>query len=1407
MKKNYEWGGSISFNKMLSSLQNLKKEAASADAILGAIGNRGNLNDLVDQFVKLDGAVEELMADVSSLKSELGGSLKGGYLSSLDGVFKRLAEISKISNNVFSGLSKIDLNDSKAPQQLEQLAKQLNQLMPMLGVDKKINLELFSTKDVKAQFNEVVGLARNLNDQINVAIGDIDLSKVKKQVTEQISLYDQLRQKVQEYKKASDISLDEGASERAVDKAYKSMQKLIDEIAELTKSEGKINRIKSILSQFQSTETISAESVLQDLVKELGVEIPQASEKTESSVEQSFKTITSGADSAKKSVQDLDKTIQQVMYHLGKGSALSGGGAQRDTFADMLDNLTENAKGTQYEKYGYGVLGSGLFGVQNPSTIPTDQAASAGKFIYSVDLSKYNMYMIDTEERAMALMDFMSKLQKYSIKSALPSYTGFDEHLKNADVNSLYEQAKVLFDQTDLTKDKFESFVVEMVEILKRAGLSFDQESGYLNFDNISRDLASSDNISTRFFKMLGYQGVNVGNTSLDGFGQGSVLFDYDPSDVVGYFSSIKEAEQDFHNISKQGWVGSEEQLKTYLTNLDAVIEKVKLARKSLVDRFSSSGRQVPDEMVKPYDNTLALLENTKQNINDILSGKISGEESVFKRITGDVSELDKAEEKLKSFMALANQISENSLIAEKTDVELGKYEQQLESAREELLKFGEQNQLAANQIAEMEEAFKSAMQRISEAKQVHEGDAEDLVGRVDDAEQREAEANNKLEKARESLASELSKLNAAGVEDDSELTNIVNKRKELLELAEKSGVLNEEELAEQKAITAEIEKRIGAQSKQNGEQQEQAAAAEKQASAATEAADANKKLGDEAENTAGDIGKEGNEAKEATEWMEKLAAAKKEAAEANKKLGDEAVETAGDIGKETDAVKKFEDATANTNQSAKSAFNMIKDWFVSKDKFKGRSEDSTNSFVQQHIDNLLAQAFQVNVGKAQASPDANINFRSMDVNEAREQYELFDKVLRQIGFHFGEFEAIDLKDFGIHFHAQVIRNSENFVDNLEEARNILMGIGQQIEQNSKKEQNANDDLEGDNKKKEKQKKSSRAPYKQSAITSAEGRYLNLKRLSQSYVDNGSTVVTEQLNKYRTALDLLSDKQKEINALNDLSSADAQRKKSEFDALSKECNEYAKDLEKVINASKRFASDRQNASSGFYDFNSAEGRQAALANYVKNTYGDNIKSIQGFNEELTELNFTIKGSDGHLQKMTAAFDKTGTVIATTSQKTSKANTVLGSMFGELQKKWRGLLAYATARMGVDDVIRQVRQGIEYIREIDSALTELKKVTEGTDETYARFLDNMSHTASVVGSTVSDLTIMAAEWARLGYSIEDSAKLAESTAILLNVSEFSDATEASEALISTMQAFQYTADESQHVVDILNEVGK
>ena len=115
------------------------------------------------------------------------------------------------------------------------------------------------------------------------------------------------------------------------------------------------------------------------------------------------------------------------------------------------------------------------------------------------------------------------------------------------------------------------------------------------------------------------------------------------------------------------------------------------------------------------------------------------------------------------------------------------------------------------------------------------------------------------------------------------------------------------------------------------------------------------------------------------------------------------------------------------------------------------------------------------------------------------------------------------------------------------------------------------------------------------------------------------------------------------------------------------------------------------------------------------------------------------------------------------------------------------------------------KGIQYVREIDSALTELKKVTNETEETYDRFLKTAAKTADKVGSTIQEIVNSTADWARLGYGMEEAAQLAESTAILLNVSEFNSIDEATSALTSTLQAFGYTANQSMEVVDILNEV--
>jgi TP901 family phage tail tape measure protein len=195
-----------------------------------------------------------------------------------------------------------------------------------------------------------------------------------------------------------------------------------------------------------------------------------------------------------------------------------------------------------------------------------------------------------------------------------------------------------------------------------------------------------------------------------------------------------------------------------------------------------------------------------------------------------------------------------------------------------------------------------------------------------------------------------------------------------------------------------------------------------------------------------------------------------------------------------------------------------------------------------------------------------------------------------------------------------------------------------------------------------------------------------------------------------------------------------------------------------------------------------------------------------FNNATNSANYVVKDTNNVVSEMTVTYDALTNTLVRTTNKQYKVKTALEEFISSVGDKFKEVGRYLLSFGSIYRVWGTIKQGVTYVREIDSALTELKKVTNETDASYAKFLQNMAKTGSVIGATVSDLTTMAAEWSKLGYSMKDASTLAKSTAILLNVSEFQDATAASEALISTMQAFGYAADESQYVVDVLNEVG-
>jgi TP901 family phage tail tape measure protein len=146
-------------------------------------------------------------------------------------------------------------------------------------------------------------------------------------------------------------------------------------------------------------------------------------------------------------------------------------------------------------------------------------------------------------------------------------------------------------------------------------------------------------------------------------------------------------------------------------------------------------------------------------------------------------------------------------------------------------------------------------------------------------------------------------------------------------------------------------------------------------------------------------------------------------------------------------------------------------------------------------------------------------------------------------------------------------------------------------------------------------------------------------------------------------------------------------------------------------------------------------------------------------------------------------------------------------FGEKMKKlFEVNIKSQLANQIINGVQQGLRQVYQNVVDIDSAMTELKKVTDESSSTYDKFLSEAGDRAKTVGSTVSDIINATADYSRLGYNLEDAKTLADVSAIYYNVGDDLDSfSTATDNIVGTMKAFNMQADEAIDLVDKLDNV--
>ena len=84
-----------------------------------------------------------------------------------------------------------------------------------------------------------------------------------------------------------------------------------------------------------------------------------------------------------------------------------------------------------------------------------------------------------------------------------------------------------------------------------------------------------------------------------------------------------------------------------------------------------------------------------------------------------------------------------------------------------------------------------------------------------------------------------------------------------------------------------------------------------------------------------------------------------------------------------------------------------------------------------------------------------------------------------------------------------------------------------------------------------------------------------------------------------------------------------------------------------------------------------------------------------------------------------------------------------------EKAWYGVASTLGTYLGVNDIFRYVGQGVQTVRELDTALTEMRKVSDESAQSLKNYQATTFDVADAVGTTAKQIQNSTADWMRLG----------------------------------------------------------
>lgn len=217
--------------------------------------------------------------------------------------------------------------------------------------------------------------------------------------------------------------------------------------------------------------------------------------------------------------------------------------------------------------------------------------------------------------------------------------------------------------------------------------------------------------------------------------------------------------------------------------------------------------------------------------------------------------------------------------------------------------------------------------------------------------------------------------------------------------------------------------------------------------------------------------------------------------------------------------------------------------------------------------------------------------------------------------------------------------------------------------------------------------------------------------------------------------------------------------------------------------------------------------EVELQNFLREMSGlDNLDfGKTNIKNGLATLSGSFKDASGNVQTLTAQLNLASGAMSRVSTSSAPVASGIDKFFSGWKTKMANLAQYVASFQAMNKIWEIFKQGLEVVKEFDTALTEMRKVSNEPINNLKNFQKESFDIANNLGTTALQIQNSTADFLRLGETFSDAKESAVNANKLLNVSEFDNIDDATSALISMKSAFKDVAESD--LVDKVNQVGE